>query len=212
MLGREIEGTIANLRDIDWQTLGINFVMIFSPGTLEGAPRTHIATVYGAPEAEGPLERDVTNAFANVSAIRVRDTLETINTIIEDIGAAVRLTASLTVVAGTLVLAGAIAAGHRRRVYDAVVLKVLGATRRNMLTAFVLEYGLLGLATALIAAVLGSLAAWAVLRWIMEVDWTFIPDAVIIATLGSLSVTLAFGFAGTWRALGQKAAPLLRNE
>ena len=93
VLGREIEGTIANLRDIDWQTLGINFVMIFSPGTLEGAPRTHIATVYGAPEAEGPLERDVTNAFANVSAIRVRDTLETINTIIEDIGAAVRLTA-----------------------------------------------------------------------------------------------------------------------
>ena len=109
-------------------------------------------------------------------------------------------------------LAGAIAAGHRRRVYDAVVLKVLGATRRNMLTAFVLEYGLLGLATALIAAVLGSLSAWAVLRWIMEVDWTFIPDTVIIAAFGSLSVTLAFGFAGTWRALGQKAAPLLRNE
>ena len=212
VLGREIQGTIANLREIDWQTLGINFVMIFSPGILEGAPRTHIATVYSAPAAEGPLERDVTDRFANVSAVRVRDTLESINRIVDNIGRAVRLTASITLVAGTLVLAGAIAAGHRRRVYDAVVLKVLGATRRNALTAFALEYGLLGLATAVIAGVLGTIAAWAVLRWIMEADWTFIPNAVIIAALGSLAVTLAFGFAGTWHAMGQKAAPLLRNE
>ena len=212
VLGREVEGTIANLREIDWGTLGINFLMIFSPGPLEAAPRTHIATVYADADAEGALERDVTDRFANVSAVRVRDALDTIRELVATIGGAVRATASLTVVTGALVLAGAIAAGHRRRVYDAVVLKVLGATRRNILGVFLLEYGILGLITALIAALIGSVAAWSVVTWVMDISWRFSPAVVVYTALGSTLLTLALGFVGTWRVLGQKAAPLLRNE
>ena len=115
-------------------------------------------------------------------------------------------------IAGTLVLAGAIAAGHRRRVYDSVVLKVLGATRRDVLQAFLLEYGLLGVLTAIIAGLIGTLTAWAVLTQVMDADWTFLPSAVITTTILCTAITLAVGFLGTWRALGQKAAPLLRNE
>lgn len=212
ILGREFTATIANLREIDWRTLGINFVMVFSPGPLEAAPHMHIAIVHAGSTNETAVERAVTDTFPNVSAIRVRTALETVNAMIASIGTAVRITAGVTLLAGTLVLAGAVAAGHRRRIYDSVVLKVLGATRRNVLATYMLEYGLLGLATATIAAVLGSIAAWAVLVFVMGIGSIWMPSIVIATGLGCTLVTMLAGFAGTWRALGHKAAPLLRNE
>jgi putative ABC transport system permease protein len=110
------------------------------------------------------------------------------------------------------VLAGAVAAGHRRRVYDAVVLKVLGATRRDFSRVFIVEYGLLGLVTAAIAAVIGSIAAYLLLTRVMRADWVFLPDVVVSTAVLATALTLVIGFAGTWKALGAKAAPLLRNE
>ncbi|NNE83698.1 MAG: FtsX-like permease family protein [Alphaproteobacteria bacterium] len=212
VLGREFTATIANLRHIDWQTLSINFVMIFSPGPLEAAPRSHIAIVHADAAAEAEIERSVTNAFHNVSAVRVRDALETVNGIVTGIGTAVRLAALVALVAGTLVLAGAIAASHRRRVYDSVVLKVLGATRRNVMAIFILEYGLLGLVTASLASIVGSIAAWAVLRFLMGIDWVLMPQTIAVTVIGATLIILAIGVAGTWHTLGQKTAPLLRHE
>jgi putative ABC transport system permease protein len=212
VLGREFTATIANLRHIDWQTLSINFVMIFSPGFLEAAPRSHIAIVHADAASEAEIERSVTNAFRNVSAVQVRDALETVNGIVTGIGTAVRLAALVALVAGILVLAGAIAASHRRRVYDSVVFKVLGATRRNVMAIFILEYGLLGLVTASLAAIVGSIAAWAVLRFLMNIDWVLMPKTIAITVIGATLVILAIGVAGTWHTLGQKTAPLLRNE
>lgn len=212
ILGRDVTGEIANLREIEWQTLSINFTLVFSPGLIEAAPHTHLATVRADPAAEETVERAVTDAFPNVSAIRVKEALEAVAELIGQLSAAVRGTGSITLLAGTLVLAGAVAAGHRRRVYEAVVLKVLGATRRTVLGAFLAEYGLLGLLTAAIAVVVGSVASWAVLTQVMRTDWVFLPvTAVATAALATL-VVLGFGFVGTWRALGQKAAPLLRND
>jgi len=118
----------------------------------------------------------------------------------------------VTLLAGILVLAGAAAAGHRRRVYDAVVLKVLGATRGRVLAAYAIEYGLLGAATAVIAGFVGTLAAWAVVTRMMQFEWLFQPWIAAATVAGAAALTLAFGFVGTWRALGDKAAPLLRNE
>ncbi len=212
VLGREFTATIANLRHIDWQTLSINFVMVFSPGFLEAAPRSHIAIVHADPGAEAEIERRVTNAFRNVSAVRVRDALETVNGIVAGISTAVRLAALVALVAGTLVLAGAIAANNRRRVYDNVVLKVLGATRRNILAIFILEYGLLGLVTASLATLVGSIAAWAVLRFLMHIDWVLLPQTIAVTVIGATVIILAVGVAGTWHTLGQKTAPLLRND
>lgn len=212
ILGRDVEVTIANLRQVDWASLSINFVMIFSPGLLEQAPQSHIATVKADPETEDALEIAVTDRFINVSSIRVKEALEQVGALIAQIAVAVRAIAAVALVAGVLVLAGAVAAGHQRRVYDAVVLKVLGATRRSVAQAFLLEYGLLGLVTAAIAAVLGTVAAWLVLTEIMQADFVFLPGAVAATALLATAITVGFGFAGTWRALGQKAAPLLRNE
>jgi putative ABC transport system permease protein len=212
ILGREIEAEIANLRLIDWNTLGINFVIVFSPGWLEAAPQTHIATTHLDAASESGLETAVTDRFPNISAIRVREVLSNINSVVAKIGTAVRSIAALAIVAGTLVLAGAIAASHKRRVYDAVIFKVLGATRRDIVGAFIMEFLLLGLITAIISAMIGSIAAWAVVVWVMEADWAFIPGAVAATTVLCTLLTVTLGLVGTWHALGQKAAPLLRNE
>jgi len=213
ILGRDIEATVAVVRDLDFTTMTINFTIVFSPGVLESAPQTWLATIRAEPEAELPIQRAVASTFTNISAVRVKDALETVNGILGNIGTAVRVTAAVTLVAGTLVLAGAIAAGHRRRVYDAVVLKVLGATRSTVLRAFLLEYGLLGLITAAVACGLGTLTAWAVLTRVMEFDvFTIMPGVIIGTAALCTAITLSLGFLGTWRALSQPAAPLLRND
>jgi putative ABC transport system permease protein len=212
LLGREVTARIANLREIDWTRLSINFVMIFSPGLLERAPQTYIATAKTDADAANRIERAVTDRFPNVSAVRVREVLDGVREILGRLGAAVRAVAALAVAAGALVLAGAIAAGHRRRVYDAVLLKVLGATRWRLLQAHLLEFGLLGLVTAVLAAVIGTIAGWAVVVHVMHADWWFDPAAIAATSLLCLAITILFGFFGTWRALGQKAAPVLRND
>ncbi len=212
VLGREFTGRIANLRELEWTTLTINFVMVFSPGILEGAPQTHIATARIAADGEAALQKAVTDRFANVSAIRVKEALDTVNRILAAVGDAVRLSAGVTLLAGILVLGGAVVAGHHRRVYDAVVLKVLGATRRDVAGSFLVEYGLLGLVTGALAAALGTLAGWLFLTQVMEGEWVFLPLTVAGTALIGTLVTLLLGFAGTWRALGHPAAALLRNE
>jgi putative ABC transport system permease protein len=212
VLGREITARIANLREFSWSTLTINFVMVFSPGILDGAPQTHIATARVPEDEELALQKAVADRFANISAIRVKEALDAVNRILAAVGDAVRLSASVTLLAGILVLGGAVIAGHHRRVYDAVVLKVLGATRADVARAFLLEYGLLGLVTGALAAALGSLAGYLFLTQVMESEWLFLPMPVLATALLGMLITLALGFAGTWRALGQPAAPLLRNE
>lgn len=212
ILGRNVTGEIASLRDVQWGSLRMNFLFIFSPGPLDAAPQTHLATVHADPALEEGIERAVADRFPNVTTIRVRDVLETVDGFLSRLGLAIRLTAGVAIVAGTLVLAGAIAAGHRRRVYDSAVLKVLGATRRRVISTLLLEYGLLGLVTAIVASIIGSVAAWAVVTEVMRFNFVFDLLDVVSAVVIAVAVTLILGFYGTWRALGQKAAPLLRND
>lgn len=213
ILGRTLTGEIASLRRVDWSSLSMNFSFILSPGALEGAPATWIATVTAdGPAAEDRLEKAVAEPFPNVSAIRVRQALESVNTILAAAGQAIRMAAAVALVAGALVLAGAIAAGHRRRLYDSVVLKVLGATRGDLTRAYALEYGLLGAIAGLLAAGLGTGAAALVTENLMSVPFTFLPTVTLTTVAGAGLLTLAVGFAGTFRALNQPAAPLLKNE
>ncbi|MBI1245825.1 MAG: FtsX-like permease family protein [Alphaproteobacteria bacterium] len=211
VLGREMEARIANLRAIDWTSLGINFTLTFAPGMLEGAPQTWIATAQVDPAGEDGLERAVTAAFPNVSSIRIKRALATARDTVEAIALAARATAAVTLAAGTLVLAGAILATQRRRTYDAVMLKVLGATRRDVMRALLLEFALTGAAAASVAAVLGTLAAYLLISNYMRIDFALLPGTLATTIAGAAAAAAAIGLAGTWRALGQKAAPLLRN-
>lgn len=212
VLGHEITAEIANLRRIEWGTIGINFVLILDPATLRGAPHTFVATVEATRDAEEPLERAVTDTFANVTAIRVRDALETANALLDKIGMAVRTIAALALIAGIVVLAGAIAASHHRRVYESVVLKVIGATRGEILRMHLAEFVLLGTVTALLASGAGALAAWVVVTEIMRAAWLWLPETLALTLAVSLAITVAAGLIGAWTALSRKPAPLLRNE
>jgi len=188
------------------------FAIVFAPGTLEAAPQTHLAAIHVAPADEEGLVHRVTERFPNVSAIPVREALAAVARVVATIGSAIRLVALATLAAGILVLAGAVAAGHRRRVYDAVVLKVLGATRGALAMAFLIEHGLVGLVTALVAAGLGTLAAYGLVTGAMHTEWVFLPGPLVATAALAIILTLVLGFAGTWRALGAKPAPYLRNE
>ena len=214
VLGRNVTARIANFRAVQWESMGINFVMVFSPNTFAGAPHSWLATL-SAPDAsvadEARLLNAVTRAFPAVTTVRVKDALDVVNRIVAQLGTAIRAAASVALIASVLVLSGALAAGNRARVHDAVVLKTLGATRRTLIAAFSLEYALIGLATALFALAAGGTAAWFVVARIMNLPSSFMPEVAVATVVAALVLTVGFGLLGTWRVLGHKAAPVLRN-
>jgi putative ABC transport system permease protein len=212
VLGRDIDATIGSLRRIVWQTLALNFVFVFSPGTLDKAPHTYLATIKATPASEDKIFDVVTDRFPNVTVVRIRDALQTASQVLGNIELATRVIGLLSILAGVLVLAGAMLATQRRRVHEAVVMKVLGATRARIAGIFAWEFAALGLATALAAIVVGSVAAYLVVTRLMELEWTFLPGIAITVALGAMALTLAFGLAGTLSALRQRPFALLRNE
>lgn len=215
VLGRNLTARIANFRKVEWRNLGINFVMVFSPGTFRGAPYANLATLTLPPGADPALEhrvlRDVAKRFPSVTSIRVKDTLEAVSGIVGKLTLAIRGASSIAILASLFVLAGAIAAGHRARLYDAVVLKVLGATRARLMMAYILEYGALGLAAAGFGLLAGSIAGWVILTRVMRLDFTLDLSGALLAAGAAIVFAILVGLAGTWRILGQKPAPYLRQ-
>jgi putative ABC transport system permease protein len=212
VLGRILDMRVANLRDIDWRTLGINFTMVASPGLLERAPHGHVATVRAESAVQTRVLRAVTDALPNVSGVRVEDVLRTLTGLLERMAAALAATGSLTLVSGGLVLAGAVAAGQRQRIREAVILKTLGATRGQIRAAWLVEFGILGLVAGVLAAAVGTAASWGVVHFLMRTDWAFLPGTLAATVAGCVVMMLVVGFAGTEAALRARAAPLLRNE
>jgi putative ABC transport system permease protein len=214
VLGRKITATIANFRRVKWETMSINFVMIFSPNTFAGAPHAWLATLTdpsATTAAEGAILRAVTNRFPTITTIRVKDAIDVVNTLIGQLATAIRAASAVALIASVLVLAGALAAGNRARTHDAVVLKTLGATRRTLIRAFSYEYLILGLVTAAFALFAGGVAAWYIVARIMVLPSHFLPSVAATTVAIALVVTVGVGLAGTWRILGRKAAPVLRT-
>lgn len=214
VLGRNISARIANFRSVDWQSLGINFVFVFSPGAFAGAPQTEIATLAfpnGADPNEDELVKAVAEAFPGVTAVRVKEALEAVGAIVTNLVIAVGSASLIALFSAALVLGGALAAGHRHRVYDAVILKTLGATRRWLVAAYGLEYLLLGIATAVFGVAAGGAAAWLVVSKLMTLPFAWLPIPALLAAFGALVATLGFGLLGTFAALGHKPATVLRN-
>ncbi|MFE1597967.1 ABC transporter permease [Methylobacterium sp. ID0610] len=214
VLGRNLTVRIANLRHVEWRNLGINFVMVFSPGTFRGAPHADLATLT-LPEADPALEAQILRraalAFPSVTSVRVKDALEAVNDLVGKLVFAIRGASGVALVASLFVLAGALAAGHRARLYDAVVLKTLGATRGRLLFAYALEYGALGLATAVFGLIAGTLAAWVIVTQVMRIDFLLDLSGAVTAAALAVVVAIGLGLVGTWRILGQKPASYLRS-
>jgi putative ABC transport system permease protein len=211
VLGVEVPATIASLREIKWDTMGFNFVLVYSPGVLEGAPHSYMATIAMSKNGEGALNREITRQFPSVSLIRVKEVIGQVAGLLGQLSAAVRAAASVALAAGVAVLVGAIAASRRARVYDSVLLKLLGATRGQVLAAQAIEYAALAVILSLLVAGLGAAAGWYVVTRVFELDWAT-DWRVVGATLAIGGAgTLALGLLGSLPALAARPARALRE-
>ena len=214
VLGRNITVTIGNTRTVQWENLSINFVMVFSPNAVAGAPHMMLTTLTypdgGSAEAETAMTRAVLDVFPEVTVVRVKEALEAVTVLVSRMATAIRLAAGVALVAAVLVLAGALAASHQFRIYDAVVLKTLGATRGRLLGAFTLEFVALGLITAVFGIAVGALSSYVVTSQVMNIEFVFDVTVTLSAALGAVAVTVLLGLVGTWRALGVPPARQLR--
>jgi putative ABC transport system permease protein len=211
ILGREIAMKIANLRRIDISSARMNFIMVVSPGVLENAPHAYLAPARVTPDQEDDLERAVSNALPNVSILRVREALETANGLLEQLAGGIRAASFVTLLTGLLVLAGALAAGHRHRLFDAVVLKVVGATKGQVMTTYLIEFAVLGAGAGFVAAITGTIAAWAVATVVMESNFWPSAGTLVAVIVGGAIAAMALGIAATWTALSTPAARTLRT-
>jgi putative ABC transport system permease protein len=210
--GVPVTAEVLSLRKVDWQTLGANFFVIFSPGPLDGAPLTYLATARVPAGTDATVQERVAAALPNVTAIPVRDVLERVTSVVDRIAVAVRLVALFVLGAGFTVMAEALAQSRAQRLYESVILRTLGATRGRVARAFAVEYGCLGLVAGLGGAATGVVTASLVLRFVLDVPVAWEPAPVGLALVVAVVLAMAVGFLGTFRLLGRKPLPVLRGE
>lgn len=211
VLGVEVQAKVASFRTVEWDNFGLNYVLVFSPGTFDAAPHNMVATVAVPPKAEVELARSIPRAFPSASLIQVRDVVSQVTTLLTQMSQAIAAAASIAILAGIAVLIGAIAASRERRVYDSVILKLLGATRGQILGAQAMEYAVLAGILALLALGLGLAGAWYVVTQLF--DFRFAPDPLIVGLtlVGGAGLSFVIGIAGSWPLLSAKPAQALRS-
>jgi putative ABC transport system permease protein len=210
--GTLVQATVSSIRGVDWGSMTTNFYIIFSPGALDGVPMNYIATARLPRAGEMKLQDAIVHSFPNVTAINLRDILETVAGILNRMSQVIRFIAVFSVLAGLIVLSSAISATRLQRIRESVILKTLGATRWMLIRSFAVEYALLGAIGGTIGAGLSLLVAWSVVHYILELHWYFSPTAVLMGILTTILLTLLTGFLTTYRILGQKPLAVLRTE
>jgi putative ABC transport system permease protein len=210
ILGRDITGTITSLREVDFSTGAMGFVLSMNENALAGAPHTFIATVYAEEQAEAQILRDVAGEAPNITAIRVRDAIDQVSGVLAGLAAATSYGAAATLLTGFLVLIGAAAAGERARTYEAAVLKTLGASRSRILRSFALRAALLGAAAGIVALIAGIGGGWAVSHFVMQTSFVIVWPSAIAIIIGGIMATLLSGLAFAWRPLAARPAQVLR--
>ena len=212
VLGRSVTAEISNIRSVEWESFSINFVFVLSPGLLDSAPHSWMASTRVSDEdAALRVDRNIAAEFNNISAISVREAVDTAQRVIGLLGAAVQMTALVTLVAGIAVLAGTVASTEAQRLADSVILKVLGASRVAITIAWFLEYALLGFLAAIAAALIGSIASWGLITGFLNASFELDFMLVLGVTMAGAFGTALLGLAGAVRTLGRKPAPLLRE-
>jgi len=210
--GVRVEAEVTSLRHVDWQSFSTNFFAILSPGALDGAPTTWVATARVPPAVETELQDAVVRAFPNVTAVPVRDVLERVNGLLAQMAFAIRAIAGFSIGAGLVVMVAALTATRAQRLYESVILRTLGATRGVVARAFAVEYACLGVVAGVGGTALAVALAWIVMRFLLEAPWRLPPLTLLAGVLTATVLSVAVGFLTTWRLLGQKPLPVLRRE
>jgi putative ABC transport system permease protein len=210
--GTPVTAEVSSIRKVEWGNFSTNFYMIFSPGALDGAPLTYVATVRVPAQDEVPLQQAVVAAFPNVTAINIGDMLNNFARVLDRLSLAIQAVALFCVVSGGLVMAAALAATRYRRLYESVILKALGATRGLIARVFAVEYAILGAIGGIIGSGLASALSWAVLTTIFDLAWTLQPNILAAGVGATIVLTIVVGFLSTFRILGQPPLTVLRQE
>jgi putative ABC transport system permease protein len=212
ILGRDMDARIAVLRKVDIGAFGPSFTLVIDPAALAGADLRQLAIAKASPAEEARVTQALGGSFPQVNVISVREQLQAASQLFDRLTLAVRGAAAVAGLAGLLVLAGAIAAGARARAKEAATLKVLGAARWQILTAYGIEYGAVGAVAGLAGVALGAAAAWPVVVKVFEATWS-VDWAGVAALIGAAAaLTGAGGLIAALYALAQRPAPVLRAE
>lgn len=211
LLGRSIEAEIANIRrEVDWTSGRLDFVFILSPGVIDKAPHVRIAALSVAPSAVAPFLERLATELPNATPIDVGAIVRAVEEILGTIDAAVRLIAVILLLVGLLVLAASLLLARRRHLRETILLKLLGAPRSQILAILAAEHLLLALSAAIVGVVAGTLAGWAISRFVLAIGWQFALAPVLFVTALVLVSVFAIAAISVWRLLGRSAAVALR--
>ncbi len=211
ILGRDVTARLSSFREVDFSTAGMGFILVMNEAALAGAPHTFLATVYSDAASESAIFNDVTRAYPNVTAVRVRDAIEQFSGLLAGLASATAWGAAITLLTGFLVLIGAAAADQRSRSYEAAILKTLGATRARILAGLTLRAALLGAAAGSVALAAGVGGAWAVSRFIMKTSFEVAWGPAIGVVVGGALISLLAGLAFALGPMSAKPARVLRS-
>ena len=215
VLGRTIEARVSSVRNVNWRDVRSGgFMFVFRGGTIDQVPHGFIAQMRGPedPDARARLQRDLVAAYANVSVIDLREILETARGIVGTITLGVSVVGALVLATGVLILVGAVAMTKFRRVYEAAILKTLGASARLVGSLLLVEYGLLGLLAGLVGSLSGAVLSYAISRWAIEVPWSM-PWSEVAAGIAATALLVAVvGLAASLDVLRRKPLATLRAE
>jgi putative ABC transport system permease protein len=215
VLGRVITARVASVRRVDWQDFRAGgFMFVFRPGTFDGAPHTYISALQGPADADvrARMQAELVSQFPNVSVIDLREILQTIQTIVNNVSLAVTVVGALVLLSGGLILVGAVSMTKFRRVYEAAILKTLGANSRLIATMLVLEYGVLGAIAGTVGALGAIVLSWAVARFALDMPWAATPGITIAGILATAILVAAIGVLASLDVLRHKPLATLRAE
>jgi putative ABC transport system permease protein len=215
VLGRIITARVTSVRRVDWQDFRAGgFMFVFRPGSFDGAPHTYISALQGPRDAavRARMQADLVSQFPNVSVIDLREILQTVQTIVNNVTLAVTVVGGLVLLSGGLILVGAVSMTKFRRVYEAAILKTLGASSRLIAAMLVLEYGVLGAIAGTVGALGAIVLSWAVARYALDMPWDATPAITIGGIIATSVLVAAIGVLASLDVLRHKPLATLRAE
>jgi putative ABC transport system permease protein len=215
VLGRIVTARVASVRRVDWQDFRAGgFMFVFRPGTFDTAPHTYISTMRGPrdPAARARMQAALVAQFPNVSVIDLREILQTIQAVVNNVTLAVTVVGALVLLSGVLILVGAVSMTKFRRVYEAAILKTLGASSRLIVTMLVMEYGVLGALAGAIGAIGAIALSWGVARFALDLPWEATPDITIIGIVSTSVLVAVVGVLASVDVLRHRPLATLRAE
>lgn len=194
--GVEVTTTVVSLREVDWARFEPNFFAVFHPAALEGAPHTWVfLSRVAGPGERARLQRDLVERFPNIAILDLTQLQAALDAVVGRVTTVIRFLAGFSIATGFVVLLGAVATGRLQRIRESVLLKTLGATRRQIGTILLTEYFVLGLLASVVGAGAALVAGWALSRWLFRVSFE-VPPLPLLA-LGA-GVTLLAAVVGVW--------------